>query len=62
MQGLEAGVTVPPDLARSRYFSTEAATCDFEIGRSAGDSSLIAWQRRRENFKLKRCDQDKILL
>ena len=42
MQGLEAGVTVPPDLARSRYFSTEAATCDFEIGRSAGDSSLIA--------------------
>ena len=53
MQGLEAGDTVPPDLARSRYFSTEAATCDFEIGRSAGDRSLIAWQRRRGNFKLK---------
>ena len=41
MQGLESRDTVPPDLARSRYFSTEAATCDFEIGRSAGDSSLI---------------------
>ena len=41
MQGLESRDMVLPDLARSRYFSTEAATCDFEIGRSAGDSSLI---------------------
>ena len=52
MQGLGAGVSVPPDLARSRYFSTEAATCDFEIGRSDGDSSLIAWQRRSKKGKL----------
>ena len=32
MQGLGTGDTVPPDLARSRYFSTEAATCDCEGG------------------------------